>query len=41
MKESHWQILHDKIDVNEFKYLGITLDPQQKFDAHIKTLSKT
>lgn len=27
--------------VNEFKYLGITLDPQLKFDTHIKKLSKT
>lgn len=27
--------------VNEFKYLGITLDPQLKFDTHLKKLSKT
>ncbi len=27
--------------VNEFKYLGITLDPRLKFDAHIKKLSKS
>lgn len=26
--------------VNEFKYLGVTLDPQLRFDAHIKKLSK-
>ncbi len=28
-------------EVNEFKYLGITLDPQLKFDVHMKRLSKT
>ena len=27
--------------VNDFKYLGITLDSQLKFDIHIKKLSKT
>ena len=38
----HITIDAKEIDVvNDFKYLGITLDSQLKFDIHIKKLSKT
>lgn len=38
----HVKIKNEEIqEVNEFKFLGIVLDPQLKFDKHIKKITKT
>lgn len=42
--QDEFQIIIDQKEievVNEFEYLGVTVDPQLKFDAHRKTFFKT